>query len=458
LTTKIALAHLADSRDDFYLMRQPLVQRELGSLQWLVQECDVLESPVIRSNADALAFSQQVHQSNATSLVIHLPVWADPIFSIKLMSHVNLPVMLAGNTKPDTSSIVGILGAGGALNQAGFSHVRLFDHETEKGRIKFRAFLRAADAVFNLKGKTLGLFGGRSLGISTAQADVAQWNGLFGVDIEMFDQLEIVQVAEDLDAQEVERHFNWLVERVGGLKYEGIFNKEGLERQVRSYLATRILMLRYGLDFLGVKCQPELSDGYVSQCVAHMLMNGDLDADGLKMPVVHACESDADGALSMQILQLVSGGKPTALLDVRWFDQDNGLWSLANCGALAASFYATVGDPHGFSQIKVMPHVFGLGGGGAFPALVAPQKVTLIRLCRERGQYWMAILSGDVEQVGQAALAKTTSAFPQAYVRTQAGLDFLERYGSNHIHMVSGNYVEEVIAFCNILNIPWTLW
>lgn len=70
----------------------------------------------------------------------------------------------------------------------------------------------------------------------------------------------------------------------------------------------------------------------------------------------------------------------------------------------------------------------------------------------------MAILSGDVEQVGQAALAKTTSAFPQAYVRTQAGLDFLERYGSNHIHMVSGNYVEEVIAFCNILNIPWTLW
>ncbi len=119
MTTKIALAHLADSRDDFYLMRQPLVQRELDSLQWLVQECDVLESPVIRSNADAIAFSQQVHQSNATSLVIHLPVWADPIFSIKLMSHVNLPVMLAGNTKPDTSSIVGILGAGGALNQAG---------------------------------------------------------------------------------------------------------------------------------------------------------------------------------------------------------------------------------------------------------------------------------------------------------------------------------------------------
>lgn len=44
-----------------------------------------------------------------------------------------------------------------------------------------------------------------------------------------------------------------------------------------------------GYDFVGVKCQPELSNGYALQCVAHMLLNGFYDADGKKQAFVHAC-------------------------------------------------------------------------------------------------------------------------------------------------------------------------
>jgi L-fucose isomerase-like protein len=81
-----------------------------------------------------------------------------------------------------------------------------------------------------------------------------------------------------------------------------------VERQVRSYLATRRLAAEHGFDFVGVKCQPEMSDGYVTQCVAHLLCNGTEDADGAQPILVHACESDLDGALTMQILHLLSGG------------------------------------------------------------------------------------------------------------------------------------------------------
>lgn len=458
MTIKIAIAHLGDSRDDFFEVRQALIEREIASFEWLTEVYDVLESPIIRSNADAVAFAQKVQQSPVASLIIHLPIWADPIFSVRLMTFIKLPTILLGNTKPETSSIVALLGAGGALDQAGYSHLRIFDHASVEDRRKIHAFLRAADAVHQLKGKTLGLFGSRSLGIFTAQADVAQWNSLFGVDIEVIDQMEIKDRAESLSREEVERHLVWLLDHIGSVQYGGIFNQEGLERQVRSYIATRQLMKQHNLDFIGVKCQPELSDGYASQCVSHMLFNGDFDADGPKAPVVHACESDADGALSMEVLRMVSGGKPTALMDIRWYDQQKSLWSLANCGAVAASFFACESDPLGFSQVKLVPHVFGKGGGGAFPGVVSPQEVTLIRFCRNRGQYWVAILSGQVERVGEAALATTTAVFPQAYVRTNADLDFLKTFGSNHIHMVSGNYVEEVKAFCSILGIPWTLW
>ena len=47
-------------------------------------------------------------------------------------------------------------------------------------------------------------------------------------------------------------------------------------------------------------------------------------------------EADHDGALTMQILKMVSGGgQPTSLMDVR-FKSEEGLLVLANCGASAS--------------------------------------------------------------------------------------------------------------------------
>jgi L-fucose isomerase len=209
---------------------------------------------------------------------------------------------------------------------------------------------------------------------------------------------------------------------------------------------------------VGVKCQPELSDGYVSQCVAHTLMNGRLDADGAKPATVHACESDADGALTMQILHLLTGGHPVALLDVRWLNQSTGLWTLANCGATAAAFCASPADPTGLSAIHLVPHAFGQGGGGALSAVIAPQSVTLARLCRRDGAYWMAIVSGCTEYATREDRALTTPAFPQAFLRTTAGRDFILEYGSNHLHLTSGEYVEELVAFCRQAGIAYKVW
>jgi L-fucose isomerase len=227
---------------------------------------------------------------------------------------------------------------------------------------------------------------------------------------------------------------------------------------MRSYLATCELVKRHRLDFVGVKCQPELSDGYATQCVAHMLCNGELDADGDKRAMVHACESDADGALTMQIMHLLSDGKSAALLDIRWFDAEHGCWTLANCGAVPAVFCATESDPTGFANIHMEAHVFGEGGGGALPGMISPQPVTLARLCRKDGKYWMAIVCGESVAVAPEEMQRTTTVFPKAFVKTTAGMDFLKVYGSNHIHMVSGDISEELIALCRLLRIPWQVW
>lgn len=458
LHVKVAVANLADSRPDFFARRKCLVDEEIKALDWLRKDFDIIESGVLTNSQDIYEFAQGVKSFGAQSLIVHLPVWADPIFTVKLYNHIQLPMLLLGNSRPETSSIVGLLGAGGALDQLGCEHIRVFDHTTAEARQPVLAFVRAAAARGRLKGQTAGFFGGRSLGIFTAEVDPAQWERLFGVEVEYIDQSEIVETGNGLDLETVKHHVGWLTEKVGKVEFGELFTPDSLERQVRSYIATRELISKYKLDFVGVKCQPELSDGYASQCVSHMLMNGLVDADGDKKAVVHACESDADGALTMQILHLLSGGKPAALLDIRWFNAKTGNWTLCNCGAMPAAFFSTEKDSSGLSGVSMTPHVFGKGGGCALSAVATPQPVTLARLIRKSGEYRMVVISGKVEECDRSEMMRTTEVFPQALVKSSAGLDFLSEFGSNHIHMVSGNFAEEIIAFCRLVGISYKYW
>lgn len=427
-------------------------------MQWLSKEYEVVESGILNSVKEIERYAKAALVFGAQSLIVHIPIWADPIFTIKLHNHCPLPILLLGNNRPDTSSVVGLLGAGGALDQVGVQHFRIFEHDSEKSIRKIHSFVRACGAIESLKGQTLGLFGGKSLGIFTASVDPAQWQKLFGVDIEILDQHDIISEAEHLPQDEVDHEKKWLEVNLGLITFNNVFTEKTFEKQVRSYLATRILVEKYNLDFIGVKCQPELSDGYVSQCIAHMLMNNRQDSHGRKEAVIHACESDADGALTMQILHLLTEGKPAALMDVRWFDEKAKTWTLANCGAMACEFFAKTQNETGLESLKAMPHVFGKGGGGAYPGVSNPGRVTLARLCRKNGNYWMAIIVGTTENHPPEDLANTTAAFPQVFIHTSAGADFVEIYGSNHIHMVSGDFSEEIIFFCKLLGIEWCIW
>jgi L-fucose isomerase len=281
---------------------------------------------------------------------------------------------------------------------------------------------------------------------------------IFGVDIEPVDQAVIIERARSLPVAEVDRHIRWLTERLGEVRFGGSFTPEGLARQVRGYIATERVAAERGFDFIGVKCQPELSDGYASHCLCHMLMNGSVDAEGEKPPMVHACEADVDGALTMQILQLLAGGNPVSLLDIRLFDRDSGVLTLANCGAMPAAFAADAADPSGLSRVGMVPHSFGQGGGAALPFVAAPQEVTLARLCRRKGEYWMAVIKGEVERREPESLSRTTAEFPQAFVRVPAARGFFAEYGSNHIHMVGGDLREELLHFCVLAGIEHREW
>lgn len=446
-----ALAHVADSRDDYYQQRQAMATREIESLGWLRSLGCGTESGVIRTLTAADDFVRAALAANAEAVVIHLPIWADPELALRIAYRSKLPVLLLGNRLSNTSSVVGLLGAAGAMDQIGLKNVRVF-YQGPEDQNTVLAFLSAAHAVETLSGERMLRFGSCSLGILTAEPDLVNYQKKLGVFVEQEDERLLIERAEAIDEKEVRRYREFLTTH-GHIELSDRFPAAAFDRQIRSYLALKQIVRERSISFVGVKCQKVLSDGYVCQCLSHCLMNGTVDADGVKEPMVFACESDANGAVTMRILQLVSGGKPASLLDVRTLNTRTGRLIVGNCGAVAEDMVRTQEDKP-FSGLDMISHAFGAGQGGAMRGQLNSGKITAARLCVKDGTLWLAAFSGNVVPLTQEEKALIPPSFPGCAIETGLGEDFLREFGSNHMHLVYDDALEKLRFFCMLAGIP----
>jgi L-fucose isomerase len=219
-----------------------------------------------------------------------------------------------------------------------------------------------------------------------------------------------------------------------------------LERQVRAYLATKDIVADYGWDFLGIKCHYEMSEYYAVQCLSASLLNDPYDWEGPKETNVVSCEADSDGALSMQLLKLLTS-QPVALLDVRFYDQEAGLWVLSNCGAAPTWFAARSEDPaENLAKVQLVPSTPKYLAGGAhvwFQFREGP--VTVARLQRFGDAYQLVVLRGNVVERPVESVSGASSIWPLAFVRLETTLErIVENLNSNHLHLVSGDAIEEL--------------
>lgn len=373
---------------------------------------------------------------------------------------ITVPCMLIGNQNSNTVSKIGFLAAAGAIAQAGLKVKRIDgDINDEKVRDSIIAFVRAADAANKLLGETYGLIGGRSLGISTNISDPAQWLRLFGVDIEHVDQLEIVTRAGLVPSSRVELYKKWVMEKFGKvILTKGRFEDIQLEKMIRSYIALKEIAEEYSLDFAGVKCQSEMSNGYIIMCFALSLMNETFDAEGKKKTIPTSCEGDSDGALTMEILKHISDGLPVTLQDVFKFEGDRAL-VLANCGA-GAPFYSAYSDnpDDNLKNVYLQPHGFGAAGGASLQFNYAPGINTLARLTRDDLQYKMLITRGTVLKKTRDDIKNYSWFRPTSIMELEVPGEVLASHlDSNHLLTVYGDYTRELVEFCTIKGIPYDL-
>jgi L-fucose isomerase len=463
---KIGLITFGDNRTHewenyFRAHTKPRHRQAIGYFSNLPLELHAAEA-VARSKEDIDRQVDGLKAAGVEALVAHTPCWTSPNLVVRGIQRAGLPTVIIGNKHPSTHSTVGFLGAAGTLSQIGYPHLRVRDDfDAGNGAIadKVLPYFRAASATARLHGKMYGLFGGRSLGIDTGTFDPIQWKKLFGVDTEHIDQLEIVRRAELVSLEETERMVNWLTDNVAAIQYNDKLTPEKLAFQVRCYLATKEIITELGLDFVGIKCMPDMTNHYVPQCISAALLPGPFDAGGYKEPMMMACEADGDAALTMEILKSISGGKPALFMDVSYIDEARQTFYFPNCGAFC-TWYASRSDDARENMQKVELRPANRPAGGAITYFTtAPGPLTLARLYRKNGEYFMAIIAGETVDISQEEYdtfvqARGSHQLPTAFVKIDVDLaQFIAEFGSNHILGVAGTYLQELEHVCRMLDI-----
>lgn len=466
---RIGVISISDGRDHVHARNADFIQANQDALVRSLKQAGhevVVGDDQVSTNVLATSVARKVAAANVDLTVLYYAVWAFPHFTMLATDATRSPLVLVASTDPTEPGLVGMLAAGGALDQVGRTHTRAWGAPDDTALVeKIGVRAKAAAAVSSLHGSTFGRFGGRPMGMNTAVANTDQWQRLFGIDVEEIDQYELVVRADKADAAEAKRAREWIEQHAAGVHYDGKkLTPELLERQIRSYLAIREIIEDRHLDFSGIKAQPELTENFATMDVTEAFLNDPYDWNGPKETHICATEADMDGALTMQLFKKIAD-TPVLFADVRHYHADRDIWDLCNSGQHATWFAGRSDDPaENLSKVHFYPEVFFFPAGGASVQHIAePGEMTLGRLTREDGQYRLQLMLGEFESYDEATnktlVDQSTPEWPHAFARLDApGEVFLSKFGANHIHAVPGDHRAEIRAVAEQLGVRLDEW
>lgn len=466
---KVGLLTMSDGRPYLHNLQYEMnmnYQRQIKEALEATGLVEVVEGEApINSNDAAKKQALRLKQSGVEMTIFNYAIWCYPQYTAVATNFAPGPYLLFCNIHPSECGMVGMMAASGTLDQLQKPHNRVFGSILEADVLRqVMAFIRAACAVNRLRGITYGNFGGRPMGMYTTVANLAQWQRMFGIDVENIEQYEIMRYGNEVDQAKVTRAREWLEARVGRIAYNDTnFTPEKLETQIRSYYALRQIIEDRCLDFIGIKAHGDLTDWYVTMDLAEAFLNDSYDWDGPHDPIVAATESDMDGALTMQIFKEIAR-TPVLFADVRHYEKSVDCWFFGNSGTHATYFAGASDIPEEnlkhvsfFPESKDYP-----AGGGSVHHFAAPGKVTLARLARKGDDYYLTIVPGEIVHFDEEKMwqlgGTATPAWPVAFTKCSVpAAEFIEKYPCNHIHGVYGDYVEELKNVAKILNIPYQI-
>lgn len=401
-----------------------------------------------RTYQEMINAGKNLRAKGINALVIYVGTWTYANCVGAAALEAGIPVIVLPDAVPGTCGMVGGAIAQGALAEYGIhSHMVYGPLDANETKNRLKSLLDSYCAAMGLRGQVLGVGGGRSMGMVTTVVDPNQVRLQFGVEIDSFEQMMIIERAEQIDPKEIDAFLAWIKQTYG----EIIAKEDAIRKQIGLYLALDAFCKEKEYDIVAMKCLPEMPALYTTFCLAHSIMGDTEDARGPKERMVLSCEADLNAALTMQMMKLLTD-EPIMFADLTEYDFDKELQICCNCGSQPTDFAKCKKDVNW--EIEGV-HEFKWKYGGCCPQHVTrPGKATLARLSRTQGRYEMLIVPVEVVEQPRERLKTLIWERPHSFLKFLCDRDqFFNAVRSNHFHLAFGDMKNELVEVCNILDI-----
>ena len=396
--------------------------------------------------------SKFINSNEVSGIILGLWHWTESNLVTLLAKETNKPLLLYADDDISWAGTTCVTSVGASLWESAVNFYALH-HVRLKGDLeKLKAWGRAVEAIAKLSKKSLLVWGAPyTLGMEHLMDDLPRLKRFIG-DLLLLDQYLIVRKADSMLSDEkkrvkVEEFVDWLNKKAK-VKYDNVMlTQEALRRQIAIYLAAKEIYEEYKSEVAGVsiKCQPELSEVYgVTACLIPALFPFNLDVKGEKEVIPATCEGDIKGTISSILLYYLSG-KPPLFGDIKYVDDE--LILIANCGA-SSLYYARLSEnPEENLRYTTIQGQCQGKSGGALTYRTPKTTLTVTRLIRIDGEYYLLYFLGEGVEIGEEIEQKLKWGKQWPHTAIKKPLDkntFLKIMGDNHLSAVPGDYREEL--------------
>jgi len=397
--------------------------------------------------------------------------WSPPMLIIEFVRKFSRPIMyytendpMSGNLSQFSATCSSLMEWG--VNKYALKHERNFGNKNEMLK-----WVKAVSAVSKMRESALLLWGGSyAVKMEQLQDDIPRLKSFLIREVLNEDQYILINRAEKIIKKQPDRidlFINWLKDNGMQIIYDNkMLTKESFKKQVALLIAARdrLKELKYeNIRGVSIKCQPEIYSEYgVNACTLPAFLPFAENEEGSQQIYPTVCEGDIKGLLTSMLLHAISPYVPPAFGDLISVGDDH--IEFANCGA-GSIFWAK----NSLKAIDVLKNIEAVGNihgvsGAAFSYFgIEAADITVARLTRIRGRYYMQLGKGralDSKKFLTSKLGdKVKCHLGQTWGKVVVDLgvkaeNFVKVIGANHLSATLGDITNEVEIACREFDIP----
>ncbi|MGQ9615938.1 MAG: hypothetical protein ACUVWJ_05995 [Spirochaetota bacterium] len=404
-------------------------------------------------------------------LIIGAWNWAPPMLVMDFVRKLGKPILYYTENDPMMGSLSHMSATCSSMMEWGSNTFALIHERCFGNRERLLKWSKAVRAFSRMRESALLLWGGSySVKMEQLQDDVPRLKSFMVRDILNEDQYILIKRAESIikgEPERIESFRKWLISNGLKINYDKkMLTPESLDKQIALLLAARQRLDELENENIGgvsIKCQPEIYNEFgVNACTLPAFLPFASNESGNQKIYPTVCEGDIKGLLTSMLLHFLNPGVPPAFGDLISVDDKH--IEFANCGAGSLFWAANSLDPgEVFQNVEAKSNIHGISGAAfSYYGRMAPS-VTVARLTRVRGEYYMQVGCGkelDAREFLTSMLGEGVNHhLGQAWGKIVVDLDvkgenFVRCIGANHLSATMGNLIEEIEIVCRLWGIP----